>query len=191
MATSFPGGGWRPTASGCAAKCRWIGRLADRLPPQNLEAERVSGQHPARQRGHARSCRSSAGGFLPRRPPGDLAAIRELYDRNKGIDGVTLAEELKLRGQFEQVGGDDTLAEIVGEGPPRGQRQVLRGDVKEKATNRQLIEERHRDHSRRLFQSVPGQERSNRPSARCSASPRTRFGARRSSSRKSSSRRWT
>ena len=68
------------------------------------------------------------------------AAIRELYDKNKGIDAVTLAEELKLRGQFEQVGGDDTLTEIVTSVPHAANGKYYAEIVKQKATNRQLIE---------------------------------------------------
>ena len=68
------------------------------------------------------------------------AAIRELYDKNKGIDAVTLAEELKLRGQFDQVGGDDTLTEIVTSVPHAANGKYYAEIVKQKATNRQLIE---------------------------------------------------
>ena len=68
------------------------------------------------------------------------AAIRDLYDKNKGIDAVTLAEELKHRGQFEQIGGDDTLTEIVSSVPHAANGKYYAEIVKQKATNRQLIE---------------------------------------------------
>ncbi len=68
------------------------------------------------------------------------AAIRDLYDKSKGIDAVTLAEELKLRDQFEQVGGDDTLTEIVTSVPHAANGKYYAEIVKQKATNRQLIE---------------------------------------------------
>ena len=68
------------------------------------------------------------------------AAIRDLYDKAKGIDAVTLAEELKLRGVFDQVGGDDTLTEIVTSVPHAANGKYYAEIVKEKATSRQLIE---------------------------------------------------
>jgi len=68
------------------------------------------------------------------------AAIRELYDKSKGIDAVTLAEELKLRGKFDQVGGDDTLTEIVTSVPHAANGKYYAEIVKEKATSRLLIE---------------------------------------------------
>jgi replicative DNA helicase len=69
-----------------------------------------------------------------------FAAIRDLYDKSKGIDAVTLVEELKLRGQFEQIGGDDTLTEIVSSVPHAANGKYYAEIVKQKATNRQLIE---------------------------------------------------
>ena len=36
-------------------------------------------------------------------------AIRDMYDEGKGIDAVTLADELTRRDQFQKIGGDETL----------------------------------------------------------------------------------
>src|ERR1700733_3472916 len=100
--------------------------LSDRLPPQHLEAERgVLGSILLdNEVMHDIVVFLRAEDFYRDAHQVMYAAIRDLYDKNKGIDAVTLVEELKLRGQFEQIGGDDTLTEIV----------------KQKATNRQLIE---------------------------------------------------
>ena len=118
------------------------GSLSDRLPPQHLEAERgVLGSilldneviHDIIVFLRAEDFYRDAHQII-------YAAIRELYDKNKGIDAVTLAEELKLRGQFEQVGGDDTLTEIVTSVPHAANGKYYAEIVKQKATNRQLIE---------------------------------------------------
>ena len=120
------------------------------------------------------------------------AAIRDLYDKGKGIDAVTLADELKPRDQFEQVGGDETLDRDRRQRPARGQRQVLRRDRQGEGDQPPVDRERHRDHPRRLFQSIhrPGAARIGRAQDlrhRRGSDP----GVRRSSSRTSSSRRWT
>jgi replicative DNA helicase len=114
----------------------------DRLPPQNLEAER-----------------SALGSILlDNEPLHDIvmflrsddfyrdahqvifAAIRDLYEAGKGIDAVTLAEELKTRGQFDQVGGHEILAEIVESVPTAANAKYYANIVKEKSTNRQLMD---------------------------------------------------
>jgi replicative DNA helicase len=115
---------------------------SDRLPPQHLEAERgVLGSilldnevmHDIVVFLRAEDFYRDAHQVL-------YAAIRDLYDKNKGIDAVTLVEELKLRGQFEQIGGDDTLTEIVSSVPHAANGKYYAEIVKQKATNRQLIE---------------------------------------------------
>ena len=68
------------------------------------------------------------------------AAIRDLYDAGKAIDAVTLAEELKKRGSIRAVGGHDILTEIVESVPTAANAKYYANIVKEKATNRQLIE---------------------------------------------------
>src|SRR5437879_1108385 len=40
-------------------------------------------------------------------------AIRDLHGRGRAVDAVTLASELIGRGQYQAIGGDETLAEIV------------------------------------------------------------------------------
>src|ERR1017187_5899448 len=118
------------------------GSSGDRLPPQNLGAER-----------------SVLGSFLlDTEPLHDIvlllhvqdfyrdahqviyAAIRDLYDQNKAIDAVTLAEELKTRDQFDEVGGHDILTEIIESVPTAANAKYYANIVKEKAINRLLIE---------------------------------------------------
>src|SRR5215210_3290308 len=39
--------------------------------------------------------------------------IRDLYDLGKAIDPITLADELVRRGEFQAIGGDETLSQIL------------------------------------------------------------------------------
>jgi replicative DNA helicase len=114
----------------------------DRLPPQNLEAERsVLGSillnnevlHevvPFLRFSH----------FYRDAHRTIYAAICDLYDKSKGVDAVTLAEELKRRDQFDKVGGDDMLTEICESVPHAANGRYYAEIVREKATSRNLIE---------------------------------------------------
>jgi replicative DNA helicase len=114
----------------------------DRLPPQNLEAERSTlgsillNNEPL----HDIVMFLRAEDFYRDAHQVIYASIRDLYDRGKAIDAVTLAEELKRRGQFDAVGGHDILTEIVESVPTAANAKYYANIVKEKATNRQLIE---------------------------------------------------
>jgi replicative DNA helicase len=135
-----PGNG-NPSGSARGSKAD-SGALSDRLPPQHLEAERgVLGSILLdNEVMHDIVVFLRTEDFYRDAHQVIYAAIRELYDKNKGIDAVTLVEELKLRGQFEQVGGDDTLTEIVTSVPHAANGKYYAEIVKQKATNRQLIE---------------------------------------------------
>jgi replicative DNA helicase len=142
MAAAFqsPGTG-KPNGSARGSKAE-SGALGDRLPPQHLEAERgVLGSILLDNEVlHDIIMFLRADDFYRDAHQVIYAAIRELYDKGKGIDAVTLAEELKLRGQFDQVGGDDTLTEIVTSVPHAANGKYYAEIVKEKATSRMLIE---------------------------------------------------
>ncbi|AMV36595.1 replicative DNA helicase [Planctomyces sp. SH-PL62] len=118
------------------------GPLADRLPPQNLDAER-----------------SVLGGILLDNDilhdivafltPDDFyrdahqlvyRAVREMYDDGKAIDVVTLADELDRRGQLAQVGGDDALSEIANSVPHAANARYHAEIVRQKSVSRQLIQ---------------------------------------------------
>ena len=118
---------------------QWPG---DRLPPQNLEAERsVLGSilldnevlHDVVTFLRVQDFYRDAHQVI-------YAAIRDMYDKSKGIDVVTLAEELDQRGQLKDVGGDDTLEQIVTSVPHAANAKYYAELVKEKSVNRQLIE---------------------------------------------------
>jgi replicative DNA helicase len=142
MSAPFRGpGNGSPNAPGRGAKVD-TGAPGDRLPPQHLEAERgVLGSILLdNEVMHDIVSFLRADDFYRDAHQVIYAAIRELYDKAKGIDAVTLADELKLRGQFEQVGGDDTLTEIITSVPHAANGKYYAEIVKEKATSRQLIE---------------------------------------------------
>ncbi len=118
------------------------GARADRLPPQHLEAEQgVLGSVLLDN-----EIMHDIAGFLRvedfYRDAHQIvfSAFRDLYDQGKGIDAVILADELKRRDQFQRIGGDDALAEIVESVPHAANGKYYAEIVKEKAIQRRLID---------------------------------------------------
>ncbi len=116
--------------------------LGDRLPPQSLEAEQgVLGSILLDN-----EVMHDVVGFLRvedfHRDAYQLVfqAMRDLYDQAKGIDAVILVDELKRRGEFERIGGEDTLVEIIESVPHAANGKYYAEIVKEKAIVRRLIE---------------------------------------------------
>lgn len=116
--------------------------LGDRLPPQNLEAERSV-------LGSILLDNDVLHEIVPILNVDDFyrdvhqtiyQAIRDLYDEGKGIDAITLADELIRRDQFEKIGGDETLTEIVLSVSHAANGKYHAGIVRERAISRQLIE---------------------------------------------------
>ncbi len=67
-------------------------------------------------------------------------AIRDLYENNvRGIDGITLANELKRRGELEDVGGGPYIAEILDTVPHAAHVRYYSNIVREKWLQRSLI----------------------------------------------------
>jgi replicative DNA helicase len=116
--------------------------LGDRLPPQHIEAEEslLGSILLDNEVLHDIITFVRVEDFYRDAHQIVYAAIREMYDRGKGIDAVTLAEELIRRDQFQQVGGDQMLAQITGIVPHSANAKYYAEIVKEKATHRQLIE---------------------------------------------------
>jgi replicative DNA helicase len=116
--------------------------LGDRLPPQNLEAERSV-------LGSVLLDNDVLHEIVPMLGVSDFyrdvhqtiyQAIRDLYDEGKGIDAITLADELIRRDQFEKIGGDEALREIVDSVPHAANARYYAGIVREKSIGRQLID---------------------------------------------------
>ncbi len=69
-----------------------------------------------------------------------MKRFAHLYDLGKGVDAVTLAEELIRRDQFQKIGGDETLREIVDFVPHAANAKYYAGIVRERSISRQLID---------------------------------------------------
>lgn len=119
--------------------------FGDRLPPQNIEAEQgVIGAillhndvlHDIVPILQAEDFYRDAHQILYR-------AIRELYDKSKAVDAVTLADELQRRGDLEKVGGDETLLTILNSVPHAAHAKYHAQIVKQKSVMRQLIGAAH------------------------------------------------
>ncbi|HAD59847.1 MAG TPA: replicative DNA helicase [Planctomycetaceae bacterium] len=113
-----------------------------RLPPQNLDAERgVLGSilllnEAIDEVGEVLRTEQ----FYSDAHQKIYDAIRHLYENNvRGIDGVTLAEELVRRGDLEDVGGPSYLAEILDTVPHAAHVRYYANIVREKWLQRSLI----------------------------------------------------
>jgi replicative DNA helicase len=67
-------------------------------------------------------------------------AIRDLYDLGKGIDAITLIEELSKRGEFEKAGGDDAIRKILEAPPSAANAKYYAQIVRQKSISRELID---------------------------------------------------
>ncbi len=140
MGNSSPGNG-KQNGFGRGSKPD-VGALADRLPPQNLEAEKslLGSILWDNEILHDVVAIIRPQDFYRDTHQVIFTAIRDMYENRKGIDAVTLAEELEKRGQFEQVGGNEMLAEITGSVPHAANGKYYAEIVRQKSINRQLIE---------------------------------------------------
>jgi len=116
--------------------------LGDRLPPQNLEAEKsVLGSILLDNDVlHEIIAVLGVADFYRDAHQVIYQAIRDLYDQGKGIDAVTLADDLIRRDQFQKIGGDETLREIVDFVPHAANAKYYAQIVREKSISRQLID---------------------------------------------------
>ncbi len=116
--------------------------LSDRLPPQNLEAEKgvLGSVLLDNDVLHEVVALLSVVDFYRDAHQTIYQAIRDLYDQGKGIDAVTLADELTRRDQFDKIGGDETLREIVDSVPHAANAKYYAAIVRERSISRQLID---------------------------------------------------
>lgn len=114
----------------------------DRLPPQNLEAERSV-------LGSVLLDGTVLADVLSILDVADFyrdahqiiyRVMREMHHQDKPIDSVTLPDELVLHGQFEKIGGDDTLREIIESVPHQVNAKYYAGIVRERSIARQTID---------------------------------------------------
>ena len=113
-----------------------------RLPPQNLDAERcVLGSILLMNEAFDEVGESlKADQFYGDAHQKIYAAIHKLYEAGvRGIDAVTLAEELIRRNELDDIGGPAYLAEILESVPHAAHIRYYAGIVREKYMQRSLI----------------------------------------------------
>lgn len=117
------------------------GPFSDRLPPQNLEAEQgVLGSvlldndvlHEVVPLLKVEDFYRDSHQLLYR-------AIRDLYDLGRAIDAITLADELTRRGEYERIGGDETLSQLLSMVPHPANATYYANIVRAKSIQRNLI----------------------------------------------------
>jgi hypothetical protein len=114
----------------------------DRLPPANLDAERGV-------LGAILLDNAALAEVLPVLKPEDFflvrhqvlfRTIRDLHELGWPVDGIILAEELRRREQYEKVGGDDALADLLNSVPHAANARYHAQIVRQKATARDLVQ---------------------------------------------------
>ena len=114
----------------------------DRLPPQNLEAERgVLGSVLLLNEVLDEVVEVlAADHFYTDGHRKIFSAIRRLYDNGaQAIDPLTLAEELDRHSQLEDIGGSSYLEQVLESGPHAAHARYYAGIVSEKWVNRQML----------------------------------------------------
>lgn len=130
-----------PTPNGQPPRKRSATRLGN-LPPQNIEAEEavLGAILLDNEVLHDVAAILDAEDFFRDAHQVVYRAIRELYDTGHRVDAVALADELERRGQFRSLGGDDLLADLLGDVPHPLNATYHAAIVREKAIARRLIE---------------------------------------------------
>ena len=117
----------------------------DRLPPQNLDAERgvLGGVLLDNEVLHDVIGLLKVEDFYRDSHQVIYRHIRELYDAGKPVDFLILSEELTRKGEYEKVGGLEALVQIRDSVPHAANSRYYAQIVREKATSRNLIEAAH------------------------------------------------
>ena len=115
--------------------------LAQRLPPQSLEAEvSVLGGILLENEALSRVLEVLGEGDFYREAHRKIfSAILELFERNEPADLITLSEVLKKRAAFEEVGGIEYLNSLVNSVPTAANISYYAKIIKEKSILRKLI----------------------------------------------------
>jgi replicative DNA helicase len=114
---------------------------ADRLPPQNLEAEQVVlGAILIESEAILKAIEVLLEEDFYRRPHRQIyAAMLALFERNEAIDIVTVSEELKKTGQFEEAGGTEYLSQLANQTPTAANIWYYAKIVKDKSLQRGIL----------------------------------------------------
>lgn len=126
---------------GRAPKIDAASLLAERLPPQNLEAEQgVLGSILLDNDVlHEVVPLLTVDDFYRDSHQVVYRAIRDLYDLGKAIDAITLADDLTRRGEMSAVDGLEFLAEIANSVPHAANAKYYADIVRQKSISRKLI----------------------------------------------------
>jgi replicative DNA helicase len=138
--SSFPSNG-NGSPAGRSSKSE-LGVLADRLPPQNIEAEKgvLGGILLDNDVLHEVIPILKVDDFYRDTHQVIYRTIRDLYDLGRAIDPITLIEELERRDQFQLIGGHDALSEILSPHFVAANARYYAEIVHQKAIGRRLIE---------------------------------------------------
>jgi replicative DNA helicase len=119
-----------------------VASFADRLPPQNIEAEMgvLGGVLLNNDMLHEVMTILTADDFYREAHQTIFRAIRDLYDQGKGVDAIILADELVRRGEFERVGGEEILAAVLNSVPHAANAKYHAHIVRQKSISRHLIQ---------------------------------------------------
>jgi len=114
----------------------------ERVPPQNIEAEQgvLGGILLDNDVLHEVVPLLKVEDFYRDNHQVIYRAIRDLYDQAKPVDVIILAEELRRREDYQKVGGDEALAQIISCVPHAANAKYHAQIVREKAVARALID---------------------------------------------------
>jgi len=117
------------------------GLSLEKLPPQNIEAEMaVLGSMLIDEQAISVAIESlDKNSFYKESHNKIFEAILDLFDTNKAVDIITLAEELKRKGTLDYIGGQSYLASLVNSVATTANIGYYVNIVKEKNTLRSLI----------------------------------------------------
>ena len=118
------------------------GQDLGRMPPQAVEVEQaVLGAMMLEQRAIVRAVETLDESCFYHAPHSRIfAAMTDLFERGTAVDQLTLTEELKRRGQLDDVGGVVYLAKLGSEVATTANIDYHARIVLEKALSRKLIE---------------------------------------------------
>ncbi|MDR1119125.1 MAG: replicative DNA helicase [Bifidobacteriaceae bacterium] len=114
----------------------------DRLPPQDLEAERSALGAMLLSKDAIADVVSvlAAEDFYRPQHETVFGAITDIYSRGEPVDGVTVASELTRRGEMGRIGGRQYLADLMAGVPTAANAGYYAQIVRDRAVLRRLVE---------------------------------------------------
>jgi len=120
--------------------------VSERIPPQNLEAERAAlgamllGGEPSREAIAKVAATLEVWDFYRTSHQRLYTAIRSLFERGEKVDLITVTETLRKAGALEDAGGTSYVAGLVDEIPLVTNIDEYTRIIRDKATMRRLME---------------------------------------------------